>query len=72
MVEFLGSSPNKAKKIGGKLGLIHPFAGRLGWRLREAILLRALFGGSVARHLAIDAKTTREVTFARTTPEEGP
>jgi hypothetical protein len=43
VVEFLGCSPNKAKKIGGKLEPIHPFARRLGWRLREAILQRALF-----------------------------
>ena len=26
MVEFLGCSPNKAKKIGGKLEPVHPFA----------------------------------------------
>jgi YD repeat-containing protein len=35
VVEFLGSSPNRAKKIGGKLGPVHPFAARPGWRLRE-------------------------------------
>ena len=43
MVEFLGCSPNKAKKIGGKLEPAHHVARRLCWGLREAILQRALF-----------------------------
>jgi hypothetical protein len=43
VVEFLGCSPNKAKKIGGKLEPAHHVARRLCWGLREAILKRALF-----------------------------
>ena len=43
VVQFLGSSPNNAKKIGGKLGPLHPFDRRLCWVLGETILQRALF-----------------------------
>jgi hypothetical protein len=43
VVQFLGSSPNSAKKIGGKLGPLHLFDRRLCWVLRETILQRALF-----------------------------